>query len=138
MNSRNFLVPTGTLLVGLAIGLALFSGRFAGQPGERGGDLIDVHALLPANDATRDLNWVDYRLQQRRVVLVWLDDGEKREARVYAFRKLGRAEWKAVATDSIPHDPERLSHVVIDGVESAMLINDNGLLIHSVIFEPEP
>lgn len=111
-------------------------GLFEGEPSCSDSDW--VRSLLPDHTAHMEPNWVDYKIGESRALVIWLHDDSEKRALLYAFRKDGPASWICLARETISHSPEKLDHVVIDGTDSAMLINSDGILMHSILFNPEP
>ena len=65
------------------------------------------------------------------------NDSQKRESRVYAFQKNAGGAWEKIETARLSHDQDqfnRLNHVdILYSDRGAMLINDQGLLIKSML-----
>jgi len=134
MKTRILLIAFISLAIGFVIGgrTVAFRRPFVQTPNNRDGK--DFFDLLPAQEATKTWDWSEYRKGDWHIAIVWVQDTENHEARVYAFAKRATNGWTLVESEKLPYSQDRLDHILVNYPDrNVMLVNDQGILIHSLI-----
>ena len=134
MKPRVLLIAFISLALGFVIGASTLAFRQPVVPTANIGDGKDFLALLPGQEADNTSDWSEYRKGDWHIAVAWVQDTENHEARVYAFAKRATNAWTLVESEKLPHSQDSLDHILVNYPDrNVMLVNDQGLLIHSLL-----
>ena len=94
-----------------------------------------MQAVVKQMEPGLQVNWAEYHKADWHIGAAWLQDEARNEARVYVFRRVAGAQWELKAKEQLPYAKDKLDHVLIDHGPVVMLVNTDGLLIHSIRIE---
>lgn len=98
--------------------------------------LPEVAALISQAEPHARYDWAEYRRGDWHVAVAWVQDPERAEARVYAYRRDIAGQWILKSRDVLPYAKDKLDHVIICYPDPfVMLINSEGILIRSISVE---
>ena len=79
--------------------------------------------------------WLEFRSNEWNVAVVWFEDENEKETRIYGFRQEGNG-WREVVKDTLRYSEHRFGHLEMNYPDRSIMVIDNeGLLIHSLLFE---
>lgn len=137
MKSKLFAAALGGLLLGVIIGATITTSQKRAALGDSSGGKAELVSLLPSGEDIAKAEWNEYRKSDWHVGVVWVNDSSKKEARAYAFRKNVNGGWEKLDDARLSYEKDsfnRLNHVDITYPDrTAMLINDQGLLIRTML-----
>ncbi len=137
MKTKLFAAALGGLLLGVIIGAAITTSQKRAAPSDNSGAKAELFSLLPSGEDIAKAEWNEYRKSDWHVGVVWVNDSSKKESRAYAFRKNVKGAWERIDDARLSYEQDsfnRLNHVDITYPDrTAMLINDQGLLIRTML-----
>lgn len=137
MKTKLFAATLGGLLFGVIIGSAITASQKRAALSDNSGANAELFSLLPSGEDIAKAEWNEYRKSDWHVGVVWVNDSSKKESRAYAFRMNGKGTWEKVDDARLSYEQDsfnRLNHVDITYPDrTAMLINDQGLLIRTML-----
>lgn len=137
MNTRPLAAALGGLLLGVIIGGAIATSQKRAAPSDGSGAKAELFSLLPSGEDIAKAGWNEYRKSDWHVGVIWVNDSSKKESRAYAFRKNLEGAWERIEDARLFYEQDSFNH--LDHVDitypdrSAMLINDQGLLIRTIL-----
>jgi len=124
-------------LLGVIIGATITTPQKRTARGGNNEAKTELVSLLPSGEDIAKAEWNEYRKSDWHVGVVWVDDSSKKESRAYAFRKDVNGGWQKLDDARLSYEKDsfnRLNHVDITYPDrTAMLINDQGLLIRTML-----
>jgi len=137
MKTKLFGAASGGLLLGVIIGAAITTSQKRAILREHSGEKVELFSLLPTGEDIAKAEWNEYRKSDWHVGVVWVNDSSKKESRAYAFRKNVKGVWEKIDNARFSYEQDSLNllnHVDITYPDrTAMLINDQGLLIRTML-----
>jgi hypothetical protein len=137
MKTKLFAATLGGLLLGVIIGATITTSQKRAALSDNSAAKTELFSLLPSGEDIAKAEWNEYRKSDWHVGVVWVNDLSKKESRAYAFRKTVNGGWEKLDDARLSYEKDsfnRLNHVDITYPDrTAMLINDQGLLIRTML-----
>lgn len=118
----------------LLVGASVLGGCCTSTP--RVEERTTVQAVVEQLEPGLNASWTEYHQADWHIGAAWIQDETRNEARVYVFRRVAGGQWVLKAKEQLTYAKDKLDHAVINYPDPVvMLVNTDGLLIHSIRIE---